>query len=96
VQRTLLELTAQSIANEVLRFNPDILLLCGGGAYNTLLVERIAALMPNVQTGVMTHAESIEAMMMAWLAYKRMHHEPVALQTVTGARENTILGGVYR
>ncbi len=96
VQRTLLELTAQSIANEVLRFNPDILLLCGGGACNTLLVERIAALMPNVQTGVMEDAQNIEAMMMAWLAYKRMHNETVALKSVTGARENTILGGVYR
>jgi anhydro-N-acetylmuramic acid kinase len=96
VQRTLLELAAQSIANEVLHFNLDILLLCGGGAYNTLLVERIAALLPSVQTGVMKYAESIEAMMMAWLAYKRMHTEPVELKTVTGARANTILGGVYR
>ena len=34
VQRTLLELTAMSIANEVLKFNRDIVLLCGGGAKN--------------------------------------------------------------
>ncbi len=96
IQRTLLELTAQSIANEVLKFNPDMLMLCGGGARNGLLVERIAALMPNVHVGVMEEAEHLEAMMMAWLAYKRMHHEPVALKDVTGAKTNTILGGVYR
>ena len=96
VQRTLLELTALSISNEVLKFNPDMLLLCGGGAQNGFLVERIAALMPNVQVGVMEQADSLEAMMMAWLAYKRMQNEPVELKDVTGAQENTILGGVYR
>ncbi len=96
IQCTLLELTAQSIANEVLTFNPDMLMLCGGGARNGLLVERIAALMPNVQVGVMEEAEHLEAMMMAWLAYKRMHNEPVTLKDVTGAQSNTILGGVYR
>jgi len=96
VQRTLLELTAQSIASEVLKFNPDMLLLCGGGAQNGFLHERISELMPNVQVGVMEQADNLEAMMTAWLAYKRMHNEPVGLKDVTGARENTILGGVYR
>jgi len=96
VQRTLLELTALTISNEVLTFNPDMLMLCGGGARNGFLVERIAALMPNVQVGVMAHSESLEAMMMAWLAYKRLHNETVALKEVTGAQNNTILGGVYR
>jgi len=96
MQRTLLELTALSISNEVLKFNPDMLLLCGGGTKNSLLVERIAALMPNIQVGIMEQADSLEAMMMAWLAYKRLHNEPVNLKHVTGAKENTILGGVYQ
>ena len=96
IQRTLLELTAQTVANEVLKFNPDMLLLCGGGARNGFLVERIAVLMPNVEVGVMEEADSLEAMMMAWLAYKRMHNETVVLKDVTGATTNTILGGVYR
>jgi len=95
VQRTLLELTALSLSNEVLKFNPDILLLCGGGARNGFLVERIAALMPNIQVGIMANADSLEAMMMAWLAYKRLHNEHVHLKEVTGASQNSILGGVY-
>ena len=95
VQRTLLEFTALSLSNEVLRFNPDMLLLCGGGAKNGFLVERIAALMPNIQVGVMEQADSLEAMMMAWLAYKRLHNEHVHLKEVTGARQNGILGAVY-
>ncbi len=96
VQRTLLELTALSLSNEVLKFNPDVLMLCGGGAKNSFLVERIAALMPNIHVGIMAEADALEAMMMAWLAYKRVHEEPVLLKDVTGASQNTVLGALYQ
>lgn len=50
VQRTLCEYTAQTIANEVERYafgpQPE-LLVCGGGARNPLVMERLAALLPN-------------------------------------------------
>ena len=95
VQRTLLELTALSISNEVLKFNTDITLLCGGGAKNTFLVERIEALMPNVEVAIAQNADEIEAMTFAWLAYKRIHEEEVNLKEVTGARKNSILGAIY-
>ena len=95
VQRTLLELTALSISNEVLRFNRDVVLLCGGGAKNSFLVERIKALMPNVEVAIAANADMIEAMTFAWLAYKRVHREVVNLKDVTGASENAVLGGLY-
>jgi anhydro-N-acetylmuramic acid kinase len=95
VQATLVELTAQTIANEVLRFQSDVTVLCGGGANNSYLVERIKAMMPNIEVVIATHSEMLEAMMMAWLAYKRVHRQTVAIKEVTGARENTILGGIY-
>jgi len=95
VQRTLVELTALSISNEVLKFNTDVTLLCGGGAKNCFLVERIKALMPNVEVAIAQNADEIEAMTFAWLAYKRMHKEKVNLKDVTGASDNTILGGIY-
>ena len=95
VQRTLLELTAMSISNEVLKFNPDVTLLCGGGAKNRFLVERIKILMPNVEVAIAENADQIEAMTFAWLAYKRIHNETVNLRDVTGARENAVLGGIY-
>ncbi len=95
VQRTLLEFTALSISNEVLRFNRDMVILCGGGAKNTFLVERIKALMPNIEVSIATNADEIEAMTFAWLAYKRMHNEKINLKDVTGARENAVLGGIY-
>ena len=95
VQRTLLELTALSISNEVLRFNRDVVLLCGGGAKNSFLVERIKALMPNVEVAIAQNADYIEAMTFAWLAYKRVHKEVVNLKDVTGASDNAVLGGLY-
>ncbi|UFH58071.1 anhydro-N-acetylmuramic acid kinase [Sulfurovum mangrovi] len=96
VQRTLLELTAITICNELLKFQRDIAVLSGGGAKNSFLVERIKAVMPNITVIIAENADEIEAMMMAWLAYKRIHNEHVNLKDVTGARENGILGGVYR
>ena len=95
VQRTLVELTAFSISNEVLKFSTDVALLCGGGAKNSFLVERIKALMPNVEVAIAQNADEIEAMTFAWLAYKRIHKEKVNLKDVTGASDNTILGGLY-
>ncbi len=95
VQRTLLELTALSISNEVLRFNRDVVLLCGGGAKNSFLVERMKALMPNVEVAIASNADMIEAMTFAWLAYKRVHKEEVNLKDVTGASDNAVLGGLY-
>ncbi len=95
IQRTLLELTALSMTNEVLKFNRDLLLLCGGGAKNSFLVERINVLIPNVEVAIATNADYIEAMTFAWLAYKRIYKETVNLKDVTGAKENTILGGLY-
>jgi len=95
VQRTLLELTALSISNEVLKFNTDVALLCGGGAKNSFLIERIKALMPNVEVAIVQNADEIEAMTFAWLAYKRIHKEVVNLKDVTGASDNAVLGAVY-
>jgi len=95
VQRTLVELTALSISNEVLKFNSDVALLCGGGAKNSFLVERIKALMPNVEVAIAQNADYIEAMTFSWLAYKCMHKEVVNLKDVTGASDNTVLGCVY-
>ncbi|GIT97747.1 anhydro-N-acetylmuramic acid kinase [Sulfurovum sp. TSL1] len=95
VQRTLLEFTALSISNEVLRFNRDMVILCGGGAKNNFLVERIKALIPNIEVTLATNADEMEAMTFAWLAYKRVHHEKVNLKDVTGASDNAVLGGIY-
>ena len=95
IQRTILELTALSISNEVLKFNRDILVLCGGGAKNSFLVERIKTLLPSIEVVIANNADELEAMAFAWLAYKRVHKEEVNLKDVTGAKTNSILGAIY-
>ena len=40
-------------------------------------------------------SDFMESMAFAWLAYKRVHNEVVYLSLVTGARKNSILGGIY-
>lgn len=99
VQATLTELTAKSIALEVMRHSSKRVIICGGGAKNGFLLKRLEALLP--ETKVLTSdecgvdSEFMEAMAFAYLAYKRVHNEPVALSSVTGATKDLILGGIY-
>jgi anhydro-N-acetylmuramic acid kinase len=98
IQRTLLELTALTIANEANRLRVKELILCGGGAKNSFLVERIATFSRTKVSTSDAHgveSDSLEAMIFAWLAYKRINKEAVNLSPVTGAKKNTILGAIY-
>ncbi len=99
IQATLVELTARTIADEVLRFNPILLLVCGGGVRNPHIMARLKSLLSETEVAstdsVGVDSQNLEAMAFAWLAYKRIHAEPVELSTVTGAASNGILGGLY-
>jgi anhydro-N-acetylmuramic acid kinase len=96
---TLAELTARSIADAARAYAPKRLLLCGGGAKNVYLRGRIASMLEGVEVvrtdeyGV--SGDWMEAMAFAWLACKRLNEEAVELKSVTGASQNTILGGIY-
>lgn len=102
VQRTLCEFTAQSIANAISihkQGDECELLVCGGGANNSLLMQRLAALLP--QWKVMLTSEKgisedyMEAMAFAWLARQRVHNQPSNLPSVTGAKQSVSLGVIY-
>jgi anhydro-N-acetylmuramic acid kinase len=99
IQATLLALTVHSIANEVDKFDIDNLLICGGGAKNRYLMKQLQERLPNIDIKTTNSygvdLDYIEAMIFAWLAKKRLNRERVNLKTVTGAKKNTILGGVY-
>jgi anhydro-N-acetylmuramic acid kinase len=95
VQATLLALSVHSIANELKKFDIEELIVCGGGAKNSALMEDLAVALPDISIKTIDYGDALEAMAFAWLAYKRIHREKVALSSVTGARENTILGGIY-
>ncbi|NAW98442.1 anhydro-N-acetylmuramic acid kinase [Vibrio sp. V23_P3S9T160] len=102
VQRTLCEYTALTIATQVAHYQcgpaPE-LLLCGGGARNPLLVERLQAhlahwrIMPTSDKGV--DSDYMEAMAFAWLAQRRLHNLPSNLPEVTGSSALASLGVVY-
>jgi anhydro-N-acetylmuramic acid kinase len=101
VQATLLELTAQSIARCLRDDAPATqeLLVCGGGALNTRLMQRLQQLLPET-TVQPTDARGLPAMQVeaaafAWLAMRWMHALPGNLQAVTGAAGPRILGALY-
>ena len=98
IQRTLLELTAISIANDIKKTDTNLLIVCGGGVKNIFLLERLQELCEMEVSSSDEHgvsSEFLEAMAFAWLAYKRVHREKVKLTSVTGAKKDSILGGIY-
>lgn len=101
VQATLLELTAAGIANALYAYcaGAEEIYLCGGGARNRALRERIATLQPRCRVATTDElgmaAESVEAAAFAWLAARTLAGKAGNLPQVTGARGLRVLGAIY-
>ncbi|MEW6313090.1 MAG: anhydro-N-acetylmuramic acid kinase [Pseudomonadota bacterium] len=101
VQATLLELTAETIARAVRNYCGDAreVYLCGGGARNRALTERLRALLADMKTGVTEelgiNADWLEALAFAWLAQRTLAGETGNLPDVTGALGPRVLGAIY-
>lgn len=101
VQATLTEFTARACAGAVQRFGRGggELLVCGGGAFNTQLMQRIAALLPGVAVDTTAARglppQQVEAAAFAWLARQALLGLPGNLPAVTGARGPRILGAIH-
>ncbi len=100
VQATLLELTAITITDQVKKFPPvKTLILCGGGANNTLLNTRIRYYLKETVVNPSSHfginENYLEAMMMAWLGWQRLDQRTFELSTITGNPYPTMLGHVF-
>ncbi|HKK14027.1 MAG TPA: anhydro-N-acetylmuramic acid kinase [Gammaproteobacteria bacterium] len=101
VQATLAELTARSIAAAIDQHAPGTgrVLVCGGGAYNTDLMARLAqalgarTLQSTAEYGIAP--EWVEGVAFAWLARQTLAGRPGNLPAVTGARSERVLGAVY-
>ncbi|MGV7166496.1 anhydro-N-acetylmuramic acid kinase [Xanthomonas citri] len=101
VQATLLELTAASVADALLRLQPTTrrVLVCGGGVRNPVLLARLAARLP----GAMVESSArygldpdyLEAMGFAWLAAELMAGRAANLPSVTAAAGPRLLGAIY-
>ncbi len=101
VQRTLLELTARSIIDSLQQAQSDTaeLLVCGGGAHNGALMQRLQALLPSCRVASTATRgvppDWVEAMAFAWLAHCCLERIPANRPSVTGARGLRVLGAIY-
>ena len=102
VQATLLELTVHAIADSIRRCcaGAQEIYLCGGGAHNHALVQRLHASLPDCRIqatdALGLSADWLEAIAFAWLAQQAMQGHCANLPAVTGARHPCILGAIYQ
>lgn len=104
VQATLAEFSARAIVDQVQKCSihtdlPRLLLVCGGGGHNPLLMQRLTALLPNWQVTTTNSAgvdmDAMEAMAFAWLAHQTLNGLAGNLPAVTGASRPAILGVIH-
>jgi anhydro-N-acetylmuramic acid kinase len=104
VQATLTRLTAVSIARaieaETQGQAAQAVYVCGGGAYNGVLLKEIAdalgGAIPVESTDVLGVAPNrVEALAFAWLGYRFTRRQSGNLPTVTGAAGLRVLGALY-
>lgn len=101
VQATLLEFTAASLAEAISREcgRAQELYVCGGGAHNRALMQRIESRLPRLKVATTAalgvDPDWVEALAFAWLARQAMHRLPGNLPSVTGARSLRVLGAIY-
>ena len=102
VQATLLELTCQTVAQSIQQYciGAKEIYLCGGGAHNQTLRNRLAALLTDCSiesTNTLgIDSDYMEAIAFAWIAQQTLHGKPANLPQVTGAKHPCILGAIYR
>jgi len=101
VQATLSELTARTIANDILRYAPSTeeIFVCGGGAHNADLLARLARVLPKMPVDSTAsaglHPDWVEAAAFAWLAMRTMNNQTGNLPSVTGAGRKVVLGAIH-
>lgn len=101
VQATLVELTARSVVSALrnAQAHTDALLVCGGGAHNACLMERLSEMLAGTEVSS-TATEGIdpdwvEAMAFAWLAHCALEGIAGNRPSVTGAKGLRVLGAIY-
>jgi anhydro-N-acetylmuramic acid kinase len=101
IQKTLAELTASACISCASSYGKDSaeLIVCGGGAFNTHLMQRLQAGLPTMQVqssdGQGLPPLQVEAAAFAWLARQAMRRLPGNLASVTGATGPRVLGAIY-
>ncbi|CAM3810832.1 Anhydro-N-acetylmuramic acid kinase [Vibrio aerogenes CECT 7868] len=102
VQRTLCQLTANTISSQISQYktgeNPYVY-VCGGGAHNPLIMDELAKKLTQWHITTTTEygisSDLMEAIAFAWLARQRIHGLPGNIPEVTGASKAVSLGIIY-
>lgn len=98
---TATELTARCISDSLnkLTSSATAIFVCGGGAHNGFLLQRIQENLKHCAVSTTQvlglSPDWVEATAFAWLAKKTLNRQPGNLISVTGAKKSTILGAVY-
>ncbi len=101
VQTTLLAFTIECICKslEQVSIKQGEIVLCGGGAKNLHLCQKLKQALPNFRQltadDLGFNIDYIEAMTFAWLARQRLLKKVGNLPSVTGASQSLVLGCVY-
>lgn len=101
VQATLLEFTARSISDAIDNCGRSVreVVVCGGGARNSALIQRLQALQQPTEVytsdALGLTAEWVEATAFAWFARQAWHGRPVDCRSVTGASRPCLMGGIH-
>jgi anhydro-N-acetylmuramic acid kinase len=96
VLRTFVEHVAFQISNSVFCKNSSIL-VTGGGAYNSFLIERMQSYLPDVKIIIPDKItlEFKEALVFAFLGVLKLRNEVNTLATVTGAKKDHSAGNIF-
>ncbi|WP_404367913.1 anhydro-N-acetylmuramic acid kinase [Marinobacter sp.] len=100
VQRTLLQLTVTTIAQQLDELPAEMVYLCGGGVRNPELVAALTQACPRHQIAstdaLGMDPQWVEATAFGWLARQTLNANTGNLPKVTGARGKRILGAIYQ
>lgn len=99
VQRTLMELTVESLARGLEQAPVAVVRVCGGGARNALLMERLDQRLEHIEVttteAIGVDPQWVEAWAFAWLAEQTLAGLPGNVPAVTGAAGARVLGGIF-
>ena len=100
IQATLAELTAATIGEALGAFQPiDEVRLCGGGAHNSDLVERLQRRLPECAFGPVggdaLNVDHLEAFLFAWLGRACLLGHAFDTSSITGAEHPVVLGQIH-
>lgn len=101
IQNTLTEFTASACSAGVNSYGKEseALIVCGGGAFNQYLMQRLQAGLPRLRVSASERHGlpplQVEAAAFAWLARQAIRRQAGNLPSVTGAAGPRVLGAIY-